>query len=184
MSWQPRHAFRRGWHDKNFFMGCSVKSSIVEIHKEELGFCAGHFTIFSATDREDLHGHNYYVHVAFHVLINENGLAFDYRLFKKKLRALCERLNRHFLLPSQSPYLKLEDAGDMWFAHFNQERIPFLKRDVVILPIHNVTIEELSHWFLSELTKHPEELKKDSIQSMTVKVSNGPGYTAEASLIL
>lgn len=151
--------------------------AIVELHKEENGFSAGHFTIFSATEREDLHGHNYYVGVALQVILNDNGLAFDYRIYKRKLQALCKMLDRRFLLPSQSKYLKLEDTGDMWVAHFSDERIPFLKRDVVILPIYNVTIEELSHWFLQQLTLDKEELKNHGIQDVTVKVFNGPGQS-------
>lgn len=158
-----------------------TRSAIVEIHRDELGFSAGHFTIFSATEREDLHGHNYYVSAQFHVQLNDNGLAFDYRIYKNKLLNICNRLDRRFLLPGQSKYLTLEDAGDMWLAHFDKGKIPFLKRDVVILPICNATIEELSNWFLQELLENPEELKQHSIQKITIKVFNGPGQSGAAS---
>ena len=49
------------------------QAAIVELHKDELNFSAGHFTIFSKTEREDLHGHNYYVNAVFHVLLDDNG---------------------------------------------------------------------------------------------------------------
>ena len=127
------------------------RSASLEIQKEEFSFSAGHFTIFSATEREALHGHNYYVSVSFHFNITHNGLSFDYRDYKKKMSALCEQLDRHFLLPAESPYLKVEDGGEYWHAYFNQRKIPFLKEDVVILPLANITIEELAHWFLQEL---------------------------------
>lgn len=158
-----------------------TRSATVELHKDEFSFSAGHFTIFSATDREDLHGHNYQVGIKMDVTIDQNGLAFDYRVYKNKLLALCQRLDRRFLLPSQSPHLQLEDKGDMWFAHFNQEKIPFLKRDVLILPITNVTIEELSQWFLLQLTQDVLTLQKDSIHGITVSVFNGPGQSGAAS---
>lgn len=157
-----------------------TRTSIVELHKNEFSFSAGHFTIFSATDREDLHGHNYNVSTAIHVILNDNGLAFDYRLYKKKLQVLCDKLDRRFLLPAHSKYLKLEDMGDMWFAHFNNEKIPFLKRDVVILPVTNVTIEELSHWFLNQLTENVIELKSHGIQKIKLSVYNGPGQSGAA----
>jgi 6-pyruvoyltetrahydropterin/6-carboxytetrahydropterin synthase len=153
----------------------------VELHAEEHTFSAGHFTIFSATQREDLHGHNYHVTVSLQVEINDNGMAFDYRLYKRKLLEICSQLDRRFLLPSQSKYLKIEDTGDMWVGHFNQERIPFLKRDVVILPITNVTIEELSHWFLEQLMLDKTELKSHGIQNITVKVFNGPSQSGAAT---
>ena len=158
-----------------------TRLTLVEIQKEENEFSAGHFTIFSATEREDLHGHNYSVSIAIQALLNDDGLSFDYRIYKKKCQALCQTLDRRFLLPSLSPYLKLEETPDMWIAHFNQERIPFLKRDVLILPISNITIEELSGWFLQQLTNDAEQMKAHHIQNITVKVFNGPGQSGGAS---
>jgi 6-pyruvoyltetrahydropterin/6-carboxytetrahydropterin synthase len=156
------------------------RTAIVELHKDEFSFSAGHFTIFSATDREDLHGHNYNVSIEMHVNIGENGLAFDYRVYKKKILALTATLDRKFMLPNQSAYLTLEDAGDMWLAHYNNEKIPFLKRDAVILPITNVTIEELSHWFLQQLTQDTHELVQHGIQKIKLSVYNGPGQSGSA----
>lgn len=153
----------------------------LEIHKEEFNFSAGHFTIFSATERECLHGHNYLVSAAFNIKIENNGLSFDYRHYKKKILALCDQLDRHFLLPAQSPYLKLEDAGEYWHAIFNHKKIPFLKEDVVILPLTNITIEELSHWFLQNLLNDADEIKQHAIHGIEIKVYNGPGQSGGAS---
>ena len=153
----------------------------IELHAEEHSFSAGHFTIFSATEREDLHGHNYHVSVSMQVELNDNGMAFDYRIYKNKLRQLCQQLDRRFLLPAQSHYLTLEETADMWIGHFNQERIPFLKRDVLILPVCNITIEELSHWFLDQLTQNKIELKAHGFHYIMVKVFNGPSQSGAAS---
>lgn len=150
------------------------------IHKEELQFSAGHFTIFSATEREALHGHNYYVSVTFQFDIEHNGLSFDYRRYKKKLLTLCDQLDRHFLLPEQSPYLMLEDNGEYWLGHYNGRKIPFLKEDVIILPLSNITIEELSRWFLQHLIPNDKELAEHRICAVTVDVYNGPGQSASA----
>ena len=157
-----------------------MRVASLTIHKDELTFSAGHFTIFSATEREALHGHNYYVSVSFEVEIEHNGLSFDYRHYKKQLLALCDQLDRHFLLPAHSPYLKLEEDGDYWLAYFNHKKIPFLKEDVVVLPISNITIEELSHWFLQHLTDQPQELAKHNIRNISVDVYNGPGQSSGA----
>lgn len=154
-----------------------MRPAIVKLHKEELNFSAGHFTIFSATKREDLHGHNYYVSAEFHVLLNDNGLAFDYRIYKQKLQSLCDQLDRRFLLPAKSKFLTLEDKDGMWIGHYGDEKIPFLKRDVIILPVSNVTIEELSHWFLQQITENVDELKNHSIQAIKIQVYNGPGQS-------
>lgn len=158
-----------------------VRLASLEIHKEELSFSAGHFTIFSATEREQLHGHNYYVSIAFKKVIHDNGLSFDYRHYKKKLLALCAQLDRHFLLPSQSQHLQLEDHNDYWIAHFNQKKLSFLKEDVVILPLTNITIEELSHWFLQKILEEQKVIENHGIQGINVKVYNGPGQSGGAS---
>lgn len=152
----------------------------LEIHKEEFSFSAGHFTIFSATEREQLHGHNYYVSVAFDIKIVANGLSFDYRDYKKKIAVLCDQIDRRFLLPAHSPYLKLEEDNDYLIAYFDNKKIPFLKDDVVVLPLTNITIEELSHWFLQHITSDHTQLKKDHIHGITVKVYNGPGQSGGA----
>ena len=158
-----------------------MRIATIELHKEELGFSAGHFTIFSATDREDLHGHNYHIHASFRIAIQHNGMAFDYRLYNNKIQTLCDMLDRHFLLAGQSPYLKIEETEDMVLAHYNTEKIPFLKRDVVVLPVVNITIEELAYWFLQQLVQDPHEIKANSIQSIIMRVSNGPGQSGAAT---
>jgi 6-pyruvoyltetrahydropterin/6-carboxytetrahydropterin synthase len=157
-----------------------TRLATLQLHREALDFSAGHFTVLSPTEREDLHGHNYSVSAAFKVLVHENGMAFDYRLYKGKLAQLAAQLDRRFLLPSQSPYLRIEDTGDFWIAHFNDEKIPFLKRDIVILPISNITIEELSYWFLQQLTQNPQELEQNQIQSIMIQVYNGPEQSGSA----
>jgi len=158
-----------------------VRVTHLEIHKEEFSFSAGHFTIFSATEREQLHGHNYYVSISFKLLINDNGLSFDYRHYKKKILALCAQLDRHFLLPGQSRYLQLEDNNDYWIAHFNHKKIPFLKEDVIILPLSNITIEELSRWFLENILEDKNDIEAHGIRGITVKVYNGPGQSGGTS---
>lgn len=153
----------------------------LEIHKEEFSFSAGHFTIFSATEREHLHGHNYYVSISFKKKILSNGLSFDYRHYKKKILALCDQLDRHLLLPSESEYLKLEEGDEYWFAYFNNKKLSFLKEDVVILPLTNITIEELSQWFLQKILEDKQDIERHSIFGITIKVYNGPGQSGGAS---
>lgn len=153
----------------------------VDLYKDDFSFSAGHFTIFSATEREDLHGHNYYVSASLCTELNEAGLSFDYRFYKNKLLSICSRLDRKFLLAGKSRYLRIEDHDDMLFAHFNNERIPFLKRDALVLPITNVTIEELSKWFLEQLLEDQESLKAHQIKEITIKVYNGPAQSGSAT---
>ncbi len=153
----------------------------IELHRGGLKFSAGHFTIFSATEREKLHGHNYFVEVAITAEIGEPGILFDYRIFKKQLKQLCDQLNQRFLLPSQSPYLQLEEDEHYCYAHFNQQKIPFLKEDVLILPLSNITLEELSTWFVEQVTSDQAFIQQYGIHALTLKVYNGMAHSATAT---
>jgi 6-pyruvoyltetrahydropterin/6-carboxytetrahydropterin synthase len=77
--------------------------------------------------------------------------------------------------------MQVRDEGDKWIAEFDQQIIPFFKQDAVVLPICNVTLEELSHWFLQQLTADQAELKAHCIQGITVKVYNGRGESGSTA---
>lgn len=102
-----------------------TKLSTIEIFRDDLGFSAGHFTIFSPTHREKLHGHNYQVSAAITTEIEANGIRFDYRHYHAKLEQLCQSIDLCFLLPARSRYLNIEDKENYYHVHFNGEVLPF-----------------------------------------------------------
>ena len=108
----------------------AIRLARIEVAKQAMNFSAAHFTIFSATDREDLHGHNFQVACAVTAPVDDSGLMFDYAVIKKQIRALCDEIDEKMLLPALSPHLKILEEDDYTIAVFNGERIPFLPRDV------------------------------------------------------
>ena len=156
----------------------------IELFKEEMKFSAGHFTIFSAKERENLHGHNFFVHMEAEAVVLEDGLAFDYGLLKKKILSMCQGLNEVFLLPSRSPHLRLERTAEHVLAFFADERLVFLNRDVKVLPIRNVTLEELAGYLLDELLLGWPEASSLGVRRLTLKVFSGPGQSASAERVL
>ena len=146
----------------------------IEIAKQALNFSAAHFTIFSATEREDLHGHNWQVECELTSPINEQGLIFDYSRIKRLIREICDEMDEKMLLPSRSPHLSIERDGNYVVGVYNDERIPFLERDVLTLPITNISVEELSRYILDRMLDH-EEIAREDIREMTIKVSSSPG---------
>jgi len=149
----------------------------IELFKEQMNFSAGHFTIFSAEKRENLHGHNFSVHVTLEAEVMENGLAFDYGIYKRVILELCQSLDEVVLLPSTNGYLKIEESNEYIYAHFGQEKIPFLKRDVKLIPLRNITVEELSYWFLQELLVYVQASKGHLVNTIEVKIFSGPGQS-------
>lgn len=150
----------------------------VELHKESMKFSAGHTTIFSATEREPLHGHQYKVYLALSTWVEDNGMTFDYRYYKERIHVLCKRLNQTFLMPQYSPFLGYAEDEAYYYFTFNHKKIPFLKEDVTLMPLTNITVEELSRWFVNELILDKEELVRHRIEHILVKVFSAPGQSA------
>lgn len=152
----------------------------MEIRKEYLHFSAAHFTIFSATERERLHGHNWRVGALITGPVKEDGLCFDYAVYKDLLRNLCARYDEYTLLPEFSPHLAIEEDQDSFIATHHNSRMVFLKSDTQILPVRNITIEELAHFLLLQLMEHRETLDKHDIEALRLEVSSGPNQWAHS----
>lgn len=160
----------------------STQLSTIELSAKQLCFSVAHFTIFSETSRERLHGHNYRVKAFITCKVSELGISFDYDIFVDKLLSLCQQLDRYLLLPGKSPVLKINEKDPYYFVDFNNEKMQFLKSDTMILPIRNITIEELSTWFLEQLDPQKNNMKINHIKEMVVKVSNGDGRWGSSTL--
>lgn len=147
----------------------------IEVNKEDMKFSAAHFTIFSATERERLHGHNFRVCVRLSSPANRNGLAFSYKLLKDKVRALCDELDEYTLLPTQSPFLAINRKGPHIEALFNGETLQFLASDCKLLPIPNTTVEAFADYLLGRFLNDDDFTSRYQIAEVEVKVSSGPG---------
>lgn len=149
----------------------------IEIAKEDMHFSAAHFTIFSASERENLHGHDFFVAADAVGPIGEDGLCFDYNALKSRLRTLCEALDEIVLLPADSPHLTVAEEDGGVTVTFAGERLRFLRRDVKLLPVRNVTVEELARYFIDELAAD-DGFRDLPIDSLQLRVSSGPGQWA------
>lgn len=157
-----------------------TRETTIELFKEDMKFSAGHFTVHSPTYRERLHGHNFRVYAAFTSVVPEDGIVFDYGIYKRMLQSLCEEWNEVFLIPQHCPYLRLETSDEHLFIHFAEDRIPFLMKDVLLIPVSNVTVEELARLMLSRVTDNIEPEHLEVITQVEIKIFSGPGQSASA----
>lgn len=153
----------------------------LELFKENMKFSAGHFTIFGPDRRERLHGHNFTVAVAITSEVGDDGLVSDYGVLKRRLVEICEEWNEIFLLPGRSKHLRLSETETHVLATFAGEQISFPKRDVLVLPLVNVTLEELSKLFLEKVRELLAETRHAGVSALEVKVFSGPGQSAAAT---
>lgn len=156
------------------------KTTTIEIEKQYLHFSIAHFTIFSASERERLHGHNIRLAVKITGEIDENGLCFDYAIYKKVLKELCARFDEYTLIAKDSPHLTITEEGDFYNVVHNGICMPLLKTDTILLPILNVTIEELAHYLLQELLGDFKLVNELGVSAMEMRVSSGPDQWARA----
>lgn len=161
----------------------TYRTTTIEIAKENLKFSAAHFTIFSANDRERLHGHNFKVRASLEAPVDENGMCFNYQEIKSRLRSQCEALDEYVLLPGQSPYLSITEEQSIYQATYGEEVLPFLKSDTIILPIRNTTVEELSEYFLQQLISQDSFFYENDVHYLTIGVSSGDGQWGSSTWV-
>ncbi len=147
---------------------------IIDIENQCLHFSAAHFTIFSSTERERLHGHNYTVGAKVDSEIRSKGMAFDYNKLKHALHAECKKLDEYTLLPSSSEFLHIGEEKGYYAASFNGQKMLFLKSDTLLLPMENISVEELGHYIIDQLRREGL-MKMLDIQRMELSVASGPG---------
>ncbi|AQA19860.1 6-pyruvoyl tetrahydropterin synthase [Halioglobus japonicus] len=154
-----------------------TRTTTLHIDKESHKFSAAHYTIFSATERERLHGHNYSVSARIVAPMGDNGFAADYNVYKRRIASLCEKLDEYMILAADSPYQEIEEQGENYRVRFNGEEMSFLKCDSLLLPLRNATVEEFSHYLLQQLLA---ECADDGLVELEVWVASGPGQRASA----
>ncbi len=157
-----------------------VPTTRIEVFKESMKFSAAHFTIFSATERERLHGHNFSVYAMIEAPVGENGMCFSYVELKDRLRALCHTLDEYMVLPQHSPYLTIDEHGPHYRVRFADEEMFFLRADTRLLPIRNSTVEEYSRYLLSQLLSDATFVGDADLSQIEIKVSSGPGQSGSA----
>ena len=146
----------------------------IEVVRDSLHFSAAHFTIFSATARENLHGHNFRLNGVFESKVHDDGLCFDYGKIKSILQRLCDELDERFLVPEESPYLAIEQDDDSVKITFDSETMTLPVRDVYKMPVRNITVEELANYFADRL-RDSEEFQALDISAMEIRVASGEG---------
>lgn len=149
----------------------------LHIDKQALHFSAAHFTIFSATEAERLHGHNYQVTVDIWGDMGGEGLIIDAGALKAIVKRLCDELDEHTLIPAESPHLTITDEPDEHLEiRFRDRRYVLPRADCVLMPVPNITIEALARHLGERLRDVLGSLPQaTAIQRLRLGVEESPG---------
>ncbi|MFM7530739.1 MAG: 6-pyruvoyl trahydropterin synthase family protein [Nodosilinea sp.] len=150
----------------------------IELFKEDMKFSAGHFTIFSETNREDMHGHNFTVYAKFKLMMRDDGLSADYVPLKLLVSEICKSLNEKFIIPKLSKHLRISKQEQHIVVCFNGEEMRFLERDILLLEIKNATLEEFARYIATQIICNQKLCQELRLASLQIKVSSGPGQWA------
>lgn len=120
----------------------------LHLAKENFKFSAAHFLIFDAKNAEKLHGHNYQVTVDVGVpgdaAAGASGFFVDFNVFKREIKAVCDRWDERVLLPENHADMKIHREGASLHVNFRERYYVFPADEVVLLPVTNTSVEQLS----------------------------------------
>jgi 6-pyruvoyltetrahydropterin/6-carboxytetrahydropterin synthase len=158
-----------------------IQHCLIRIDKEDIKFSAGHFTLFADGARERLHGHNFSVAAVISTRVGGHGMAFDYNIIKRALRALCEELDEYVLIPERAPSLTISTVGRSLVVVVGEDEFRLPLADVRLLPIRNTTVEELAAYLLNRLVAMEALSARWGVSEIVLEVSSGPGQSAQCA---
>ena len=156
----------------------SKQSFKVHVTKDYLKFNAAHFMAYPGF-RERLHGHNYQVAVRVEGDLGPDGYVLDFGLVKKATKRVCESLDEHTILPTQSDCLRIvEDGGSVEVTYEDGSRFVFPRADVVLLPIVHSSAEELARYVAGRVRAELVAAGARPWRRLEVTVAETPGQSA------
>lgn len=154
----------------------------IRLAKEDFKFSAAHFTLFPDGRAELLHGHNYRVRLELAgPTLSELGLLFDVTVVKKVIRARCAALDEHTLIPSRADRLTIDESDVSVTVSCGNRVYRFPRKDVVLLPLVNVSMELLARMLWWQVASAVEDVPLERM-SIEVEETQGQSCTYIASL--
>ncbi|MBM3985966.1 MAG: 6-carboxytetrahydropterin synthase [Planctomycetes bacterium] len=149
----------------------------IDIQKEAFKFSAAHFLIFPDGSAERLHGHNYRVFVEVEAALSRHGLVIDFKQVKPLIRQLVDELDEHWLVPGEHAVLRVGHLPDGRVeVTFRERRYAAPAEDVLVLPLNNISAENLATHLGRELRRRIEVAFPDvSLRTLRLAVEETAG---------
>ena len=140
-------------------------------------FSSAHF-IIEHEKCSKLHGHNFYVTVEIEgEIIDEKGFVIDFLHIKNMLKSICNNLDHKVLVPER--YANIVND----YVEIKTDKIYKIPReDVILLPVNNVTSEELAKFIFDKLKVYLKEYKNVKWLKVIVEEEPGQGASIEGRL--
>lgn len=147
------------------------------MHKEYFKFSCAHFLIFPDGSKERLHGHNYQVACEIHGPLSDRGLVIDFQRAKPIVRAICDELDEHWLIPDGHPELHYAHRDDGHTeVRYRDCRYLAPSDEVIVLPCNNTSAENLAAYIGRRLRAAiADQYGPDLIERLHLGVSETSG---------
>jgi 6-pyruvoyltetrahydropterin/6-carboxytetrahydropterin synthase len=153
----------------------------IAIAREQYKFSCAHMTVFADGSKERLHGHNYTIAVALEVPRIDVANMVPFAPIKAALGDLCTTWKEHVLLAARNPYFHVvRDDAELEFTLCG-ERYVLPRRDALLLPIDNISVEALAAHVAAELAATLAGLGATSLE-VTIEESPGQGASCAVAL--
>lgn len=156
-----------------------MSHTTLHLFKENFKFSSAHFLIFDETRAERLHGHNYRVRVHLGVEPGretaQHGYSVDFHVLKKAIKAWVDEWDEHVLLPARHPEMKIGLTDETLEVRFRERFYAFPASEVVLLPVTNTSVEQLSRYGAERLM---DEFRKFGLNWVKVMVEETSGQGA------
>lgn len=128
-----------------------TESMWLKIAKDDFKFSSAHMSYISNSEKEALHGHNYYIQCSFKVDPAPSRQFIDFSVLKKCVRQICKLWDEKILLPNSSASISTEKESGLVRLSTHGMTYVFPESEVVILETPNVILENISLLFLDKL---------------------------------
>ncbi|KYG65379.1 6-pyruvoyl tetrahydropterin synthase [Bdellovibrio bacteriovorus] len=156
-----------------------MSTTTLHLAKQNFKFSAAHFLIFDETHAERLHGHNYQVRVDIKTPVESDlhadGYFMDFNVFKKFIKARLDQWDEIVLLPKQHPDMKFKETAKGLEVTFRDRFYVFPLSEVLLLPVTNTSVEQLSRLLAEEFYK---EFEQYGVRQVRVYVAETQGQGA------
>ncbi len=158
-----------------------MSRSSLQLAKQNFKFSSAHFLIFDEKSAERLHGHNYQVRVEIGIPNQESlkstGYFVDFNVFKKYIKISLDRWDEMVIFPKEHPDMKFTAKGAVLEVSFRERFYAFPINEVVLLPVSNTSVEQLSRLLAEDFMKEFRIHNVDFV-SVYVEETQGQGATA------
>lgn len=104
---------------------------------------------------------------------DKQGMVMDFDEIGRLLQELCAELDHRVLIPQSNPAVSVEEREKELVLSVHGKKFLFPREDVVLLPVLNITVEEIAVYFLGKLKRIL--LGYTNLQRIGVWVEEKPG---------